>query len=347
MNTKFKRFGMGAGLTTLALVLAACSNSTQHVSKSGIVTRTPPTGFFYGSLYKYISTPISHLLDSIAHVLGTSSGYGWAILLITLVVRLVLMPFMLRQQRNMTEQQEKTRVLQPQLSLLQKAAKMSQDQTTTMQINGLMQDVYKKNGSSMIPQMGCLMMLVQLPIISGLYQAVAYSKDIANAKFLGIALGHTNLPVTIIATLLYVLQGYLMLQGSTPEQRKTMQTSMWLSPMFTFFISIISPAGLGLYFLGTGIIILIQQLIVTYVMLPSIRKRMDAEMADNPPVEVVTPDMFNADGSITSRAPMPSAMGAMQSMGVAKPTTHDDDSTSGPTAEELRARNAGKQHRDE
>ncbi|WP_056969073.1 membrane protein insertase YidC [Lacticaseibacillus thailandensis] len=347
MNKKFKRFGMGAGLTALALVLAACSGSAQHVSKSGIVTRTPPTGFFYGSLYKYISTPISHLLDGIAHMLGTGSGYGWAILLITLVVRLVLMPFMLRQQKNMTEQQEKTRVLQPQLTLLQKAAKVSQDQTTTMQINGLMQDVYKKNGSSMLPRMGCMMMIVQLPIISGLYQAVAYSKDIANAKFLGFALGHTNLAVTIVATLFYVAQGYLMLLGSTPEQRKAMRTSMWLSPLFTFFISIVSPAGLGLYFLGTGLIMLVQQVIVTFVMLPAIRERLDKEMAETPPVQVVTPDMFNEDGSITSRAPMPSTMGAMESMGMAHPEHHDDDTTTtGPSAAELRARNAGKQHRE-
>ncbi len=78
-----------------------------------------------------------------------------------------------------------------------------------------------------------------------------------------------------------------MLQGVPPEQRKAMQTTAFLNPIMTFVFCMMYNAGLGLYFGAGGIILIIQQAIVTYVVTPNIRKRMDAEMEENPPVIVV------------------------------------------------------------
>lgn len=345
---KNKKILTVGALGSILLFLSACS---RHVT-TGV--RKPPTGFFYGSLYKYVSLPMAHMLNWTAQHLGgvRGNGYGIAILIFTLIIRLVLMPSMLRQQRKATEQQEKAKILKPQLDLLQKAAKVTSDQTETMRINGLIQDVYKKNGSKMMPSMGCLTLIVQLPFITGLYQAVAYSKVISESTFFGIPLGRPSWLITILATLLYMVQGWMSVQSATPEQRKTMRNMMFMSPLITFLICMVSSSGLGLYFFGTGLIMVIQQAIITYTIVPSIRKQLDVKYATKPPVMVVTADMFDADGSITDRAPVPSSFGQMQEMGLAKDVAHSDangtaptsSSNNGvPTAADLRARNAGKQ----
>ncbi|KRO18535.1 membrane protein insertase YidC [Lacticaseibacillus saniviri] len=322
--TKLKRWLTVGGISSLALFLAACGQTT---TKNGV--RKPPTDFFNGTLYKYIAQPLQHLMEWISGFFSGPNGYGIAIILITLVVRMILLPLMLNQQKNMTISQEKTKLLKPQLDIVQAQMKKATTPEEQMQVNQLMQRVYKENGTSMIPPMGCLTILIQLPIFSGLYQAVAYSTEISNSTFFGIQLGKPNMIVTIIATLLYVAQSYIMMQGVSEDQKKAMRTTMWLSPGMTFFFCLMSPAGLGLYFLAGGLIILIQQVIVTYVITPSIRKRLDAEMAENPPVIVVDEHTFDKQN-----ASAPAAKG-----------NANNAASTNSESNRNRNRNAGKQQR--
>lgn len=313
---RMKKWATLSGIASLGLFLTACAQKSTTTPK-------PPTGFF-GMFYNVIGKPLQHVMEWIASGLHTDNAYGISILLITLVVRLVLLPAMLRQQKNMTASQEKTKILKPQLDIIQKQMKkpgISQEET--MHLNQLMQDVYKKNGTSMIPSMGCLTLLIQLPIFSGLYQAVAYSPEISKSTFFGIQLGHSSLIITFIATFFYLGQSWVMLQGVSADQRKTMQTSALISPIMTFVFCLMYNAGLGLYFLAGGVIILIQQLIVTYIITPGIRRRLDAEIEKNPPVIVVDEHTFDKAAQPAQAAPINPAR-----PGVTK-----------------RNRNAGKQHR--
>lgn len=103
--------------------------------------------------------------------------------------------------------------------------------------------IYKENNMSMMGGMGCLPLLLQLPIMMGIYQAVVYSKDLFSASFFGIALGKPSMILTIVATLLYLAQGYMMTIGVPEDQKKMMRTTMMMSPLMTFFISFSAPAA--------------------------------------------------------------------------------------------------------
>ncbi|KRM72857.1 membrane protein insertase YidC [Lacticaseibacillus brantae] len=289
---KLKKWLTLASVSSLALFLAACAQGA--VDKSG--HPKPPTGFLYGSMYKYIAQPMQQLMEWISSFFGGTNGYGFAILIITFVVRMILLPLMLNQQRKMTISQEKAKVLKPQLDIVQAQMKKAATPEDQIQVNQYMQRIYKENGTSMIPSMGCLTLLIQLPIFSGLYQSIAYSPDISGSNFFGVHLGTPNMIVTIIATLLYVVQSFIMLQGVSDDQKKAMRTTMWLSPGMTFVFCLMSPAGLGLYFLAGGVIVLIQQVIVTYIITPSIRKQLDEDMVKNPPVIVVDEHTFDHMG---------------------------------------------------
>lgn len=337
MNKKLiKKLGLGALFLSLVLVLSGCAKIDYAAMK-------PPTGFGYGTIYQIFGHPLQNLMLWVSEKMGGANGAGWGIALVSFVVRLLLLPLMLRQSSKSTKQQEKMKVLQPQMTLVQNAVKtpgISQDQS--MKLNALTMQIYKENNMSMMGGIGCLPLLLQMPIMMGIYQAVIYSKDLFQASFFGINLGNPSMLVTIIATGLYVIQGFMMTIGLPADQKKMMQMSMIMSPMMTFFISVSAPAALALYFLVGGIIIIIQQLIVTFIITPKVKKDVDRELQDSPMKEVVTPEII-ADILQTSAQPAGATAGTT---GAANGTTPARNAVeSSEVAEKNRSRNAGKQNR--
>ncbi|GAF39674.1 inner membrane protein translocase component YidC, OxaA protein [Agrilactobacillus composti DSM 18527 = JCM 14202] len=125
------------------------------------------------------------------------------------------------------------------------------------------------------------------------------------------------------------MQSWIMLQTVPEAQKKAMRMTALISPATTFVIAIIAPSGLGLYFLVGGIIFVIQQIIVSYVMTPRIRRNIDAELDKKPVVEVVTKDVINNLGRTA-------AAGA---------TASNTNESLEKLHERNRRRNAGKQQR--
>ncbi|MFH5810421.1 membrane protein insertase YidC [Companilactobacillus sp. FL22-1] len=300
MNKKYVKYLSVLSLVlVLTLVLTGCAQGSANLHA--------PTSGPYGFIYKWLGVPFQNLILKTAQVVGGKNAYAWGIMIISFVVRLLLVPLSLNQQYKSTTQQEKMRAIQPQLKLIQDAQKKSKDQAAQTKISGLMMDVYKQNNMSLTGGLGCLPLLLQMPILIGIYQAVQYSKQIGAATFLSIPLGKPSMMIAIIATIFYLVQGWMSLQIVPQEQRKQMQTMLLMNPMMTFFISLVSTAALALYFLVGGVVIVIQQLITNYIITPRIRKRTDEELAKNPVKVVVTKEMLddilnNSDGSTTSTA---------------------------------------------
>ncbi|WP_119326003.1 membrane protein insertase YidC [Companilactobacillus musae] len=286
MNKKYVKYLSVLSLVlVLTLVLTGCAQGSTNLHA--------PTSGPYGFIYKWLGIPFQNLILKTAQAVGGTNAYAWGIVIISFVVRLVLVPLSLNQQYKSTTQQEKMRAIQPQLKLIQNAQKKAKDPAAQQKISGMMMDVYKQNNLSLTGGMGCLPLLLQMPILIGIYQAVQYSKQIGAATFLSIPLGKPSMLIAIIATLFYLLQGWMSLQIVPQEQRKQMQAMLLMSPMMTFFISLISTAALALYFLVGGIVIVIQQLITNYIVTPKIKKRTDEELAKNPVKIVVTQEMID------------------------------------------------------
>lgn len=106
----------------------------------------------------WIATPLGYVLKFIYDFV---QNYGIAIILFTLFVKLIIMPLTLKSQRSMA----KTQKLAPLVQELQK--KYANDQ---QKLNQEMMELYKANGAS--PTAGCLPLLIQFPIIIGLYRAI-------------------------------------------------------------------------------------------------------------------------------------------------------------------------------
>ncbi|WP_317698123.1 membrane protein insertase YidC [Xylocopilactobacillus apis] len=310
-------------LLPILLFLTSCARRASTVRK-------PPTDFFYGTIYKIFGIPMQNSIIWLGNFFGGHNGYGFAILIITVLVNLIILPLRLNQAKKQTLQQEQMRLLQPQINIVNKQLKKTKDQQEQIRLNQLLMDVYKKNNTKMIPSIGCLTLIIQLPFFSGLFLGIQYSETLQHSIFFGMNLGKPNLIIVLLATLTYFIQGYMSLAGMNPEQRKQSKSILVISPLMIFFFTFASPAGLGLYFLVTGLLALVQQAITTYLILPKVRRQIDEDLEENPIVEVVTEEMFKNQSSYVTED--------KTTLSSEEKITSDDV--------DLRKRNAGKQNFD-
>lgn len=318
-----KKYRKYAGVLTLvllvSLVLTGCSGGN-------INTSTPPHGGIYGWIFQYISLPIQRIMLSTGNAIGGADGIGWSIVIITLVVRTILLPLMLSQQKKSVTQQEKMRRLQPQMKLIQEAMRRKPiTPEQQMQLSTWQRELYSKNNVSMIGGVGCLPLLIQMPIMIGIYQAVAYSSVMRHATFFGISLNDKSVVLAIVATVFAVIQGYLSLIGIPEEQKKTMQSMMFMNPIMTLFFSLSFSGALALYWAAGDFVMIIQQLIVTFIITPNEKKRVAKELENNPTQIVVT--QADIDDLFSTK------------------TTNKADSKTQELHQDLRKRNQGKQQK--
>lgn len=260
-------------LLTIAAIMASAM-----LFLSGCVQHTA-SGKPYGFVYDNLAVPTQHVLVWLSQILGNS--LGWAIIVITFIVRLVLMPIMIKQSKNATVQQEKIAHIKPLMEDITKRQKEATSDAERMAINQEMMQLYRDNNISMTGGIGCLPLLIQMPIFAALYAAIQYSPELSRSYFYGINLGQRSFTLVALSFVVYALQGWLSTLGVPEAQRAQMRQMMIISPLMITFMTYISPAGLGLYFFVGGIFACIQTLIINY-MRPRIRKEVLAELKKNP-----------------------------------------------------------------
>ena len=189
-------------------------------------------------------------------------NYGIAIILITIVVRLLMFPIMQRQMRSM----KRMGVMAPRMKEIQE--QFADDKERQSQE---MMKLYKESGFN--PLTGCLPMFLQLPVFIGLYYALQGAIALRQEPFFGwihdlsapealFMLPGLDLPVRLLPILMggsMVLQSRLTPTTMDPVQARMMNTIMPV--MFTFMFYQFA-SGLVLYWLVSNLLGIGQQLLV-------------------------------------------------------------------------------------
>ena len=193
------------------------------------------------------------------HALGLS--YGWSIIVLTLIVRILFYPATAKANSSMKKMQQ----VQPKLKALKEQYK---DDPQLM--NAKMMELYRTEGVN--PFGGCLPLLLQLPVFIALYTTLDgavelrqvpfwWSPDLAGPDTVcHIPLYFYDLPVNplvIIMTVLMVIQQHITPMGGDPMQKKMM---MWM-PVVMLLLFYDLPSGLTLYWSVSNICSIIQLLI--------------------------------------------------------------------------------------
>ncbi len=226
--------------------------------------------------------PLFNLLVGVADILP-GHNLGVAILVVTLIVRLMLLPFSLYQARHASHQQKKMTELKAELKKINERFKddsAARSQATLA--------LYRKAGIN--PAGGCLPLIIQLPILIALYQVFLSGIGPETAHylysfvtlpvslsyvFIGINLTTPNLWLALLAGAAQFFQMKTMTAApATPgadEKSAQMMASMqrnmaFIFPVMTVFITLRLPAALALYWVATTLFALTQQYILKRTM---------------------------------------------------------------------------------
>ena len=220
----------------------------------------------FGMLY-FLTKPLFNLLHYLFESLG---NFGWAIIVLTLIIRIVLFPLTNKAYKSTS----RMKLLQPEMEAIKKSCgddrqRLSQE----------MMKLYQKEGVN--PVSGCFPMLIQIPIFFALYKVFYVSIEMRHAPFYGylqdlsapdplglltlFGLIDWNVPdwlsfvnigvLPILMGLSMWLQQRLNPAPTDPTQKMVFQI---LPPLFTFLLASF-PAGLVLYWTWSNLLSIAQQ----------------------------------------------------------------------------------------
>lgn len=177
------------------------------------------------------------------------ASYGIAIILVTITIKLLLYPLTVKQVKGMKAMQE----LQPKMKELQEKYKGNPEK-----LNKEMALLYKESGSN--PLAGCLPLIVQMPILMGIFFAIRdypYAADHVTS-FLWVP--NLSMPDPIyILPVISAATTYIQQKQTSAEGNAQTKMMMNIMPIFIGYISLKFPAGLVLYWVISNVFQIAQQ----------------------------------------------------------------------------------------
>jgi len=199
--------------------------------------------------FTFAAAPLFQFLTFLHDYVG---NWGWAIVILTLVIRILLFPLTFRGMLSMAKLKE----VSPKVKELQKKFKGD-----PQRMNAAVMALYKKEGAN--PLGGCLPLLLQIPVFFAIYRVLLNAVELKGAEWIFwiTDLAHMDptfvLPIIMGATMFY--QQHITPSNFTdPMQEKIFK---FLPLIFTFFF-ITFPAGLVLYWAVNNIFSIAQQAVV-------------------------------------------------------------------------------------
>lgn len=208
---------------------------------------------FHALLYQPILEVLVFIYKNISF-----QDLGIAIILLTVFIRFLLLPFFY----HGTKDQTKIQRLQPLVKKIQQDHKHDKEKQTRA-----LWDLYKEHRIN--PFSGLLLLIIQLPVLIALYRVFLNGLSSAvfdNYKFLSlIDLNQKNFLITILAILAQYFQGRLMMPKTGTGQvaaDRANRVMLYMGPSLTFFFLSSLPSALGLYWLVSSLFSLGQQVFI-------------------------------------------------------------------------------------
>jgi YidC/Oxa1 family membrane protein insertase len=222
-------------------------------------------GFFGG--FKVMILGILKFLNQYTH------NFGWALVILTLLIKLLFAPLTHLSYSSM----KKMQLLAPKMKAIQEHYKKDPAQSQKA-----LMDLYRRNKVN--PMMGCLPMLIQIPVFIAMFKLLPEAIELHGAPFIGWIkdlsapdhlmtlpftvpfLGWNTLnllPITMALSQAWYQKLMPTQPGSSPEQ----QTIMNIMPIFFGFICYNMPSGLTLYWTLQNLFSIIQQVFINRIVI--------------------------------------------------------------------------------
>jgi YidC/Oxa1 family membrane protein insertase len=234
-------------------------------------------GALWGGLIQGLSSLLTLLHDGTVVLFG-SYAWGWAIILLTFGVRLVLLPLAWKQTNSIRAMQK----LQPELKKIQAKYRTDRSMMRTnpekyrqrkQKQQEAMMALYKEHNVN--PAASCLPLLLQMPVFIALYQVLRRAQGLQRAPFYlitnlastpaqGLAAGVGTFVLLILMAVTtfasqYQMQGRMPTAGDQAQQQKIL---LYVMPIMLTFVAFQLPAGVLLYWVATNLWTMGQQYVM-------------------------------------------------------------------------------------
>ena len=245
-------------VVALAVVLTGCASTGT----------LKPVSHTSGSWWdRWVIYYMSTFLLWLSKLIG--NNYGWAIIIFTIIVRLILYPLSAIQIKSTTKMQK----IQPEMDALRKKYPGSDTESRTL-LSQETNKLYKEAGIN--PYAGCLPLIIQMPVMLALYGAIAQTPQLMTGHFMWMDLGKPDpyFIMPILSMILTFASTYIS-QLSMPKESQT-----WSSKIMTYGMAIMVGV-MGIYFQSAIVVYWVIsnlfQVVQTFILQNPIKYRREQE----------------------------------------------------------------------
>lgn len=199
----------------------------------------------------YVINGMIAIMDFIHSV---TSSWGLSIIGLTLLVRLVILPFTIMQARS----SQKLALIQPEQQRLQKKYKNDPER-----LNMEIMELYRRHKVN--PASSCLLLVVQFPVLWAVIRSLEAHPALKGATFLGISLGQPEkvvLPIIVVATTYLAMRLSPTMGGGMQQQGKS-QNAMMLGMLgIMWYFSFRFAASVSIYIITANMVGLLERFLV-------------------------------------------------------------------------------------
>ncbi len=232
---------------------------------------------FFGPIGKYLFLGLHWVHGLLPHDVAIARNYswGWAIVLFTILINLVLLPLRVKGMKSMLSMQR----IQPGIDAIKAKYKNPKATDPKMaEMNAEVMAYQKEHGVSMFG--GCIPSLIQLPLLFAFFTMMTRVVELRQAHFywlpdLSAADPYHILPISMVITS-FLVQFYTPAPGVDPQQQKMMAFMM---PAFSGWMTWNYASGLALYWNVGNLIMLLQQAVMTQTSIGKEMKEIAAKRA--------------------------------------------------------------------
>jgi YidC/Oxa1 family membrane protein insertase len=188
--------------------------------------------------------PVAKALFVVLHYFYKFTGnYGWAIVMMTVLVKIIFTPLMQKSFASAAKMQQ----MQPEMKKIQEAyAKLKNDDPRKQNMNQEIMQLHKRYGVN--PLGGCLPMLIQMPVLIAFYSLLSNAIELRMAPFIG-WIQDLSRPDPYYITPLLMGGTMFLQQRMTPVSDPVQKNMMYIMPIMFTYISFKLQSGLVLYWL--------------------------------------------------------------------------------------------------
>lgn len=206
-------------------------------------------------MLEFLTQPLTNLLEALFHFTGS---YVFAIVLLTVLIRLILMYPNFKSFKSQQVVSQATQGNKEQLLALQTKLNQAKTDEERKEYQLQMSRLIMENFSGM--KTGCLTALIQFPILTGLYLTISKNNAIMHENLLWFNLGSADILMATIAGFAMMIQMYLsfkLAENSNPQ----MKMMIGIMPAMIVFSSLFMPSAIPFYWTVSSIWMIVQTIV--------------------------------------------------------------------------------------